>query len=60
MNPNEEIYHWNIGGFYLGISRLPSFIGFAFTCAYITEEKIFQIMLHMGTIAVVFGYDFEI
>lgn len=57
---DEQIYHWDIGGFYFAISRLSAFIGFAFTCAYIEEEKVFQIMLHIGTVAIALGYNFEV
>ena len=56
---NENTFYWNLGGFYVALSELPSFIGFAFTCAYIRDDHIFQVMLHMGTIALAIGYDFK-
>ena len=55
----EQNYTVFFYGFYLDISRWETFIGFALSCAYIPEYKVFQIMLHIGTIAVAFGYDFN-
>ena len=55
----EDTEYYYLGNFYLAVSRLSSFIGVAFTCAYISEVQMFQIMLHIGTLAISVGYDFN-
>lgn len=58
MEENESIWSCDIGRFYIALSYMENFIGVAFTCAYIENEKVFQIMLHIGTFAVAIGFDF--
>lgn len=57
----EAVFYWKpFGvGLYVACSILENFIGFAFTCAYIPSERVFQIMLHVGNSALAIGWDFN-
>lgn len=45
-------------GFYFGFKEETEFVGIAFSCGYIKNERDFQICLQLGTLALAIGYQF--
>ena len=56
----EHTYYWQPfdKGFYIALSEVEDFVGFALTMAYIPSVKDLQFMLHMGTVALAIGWSF--
>ena len=53
----DENYILQIGIFYVAISFTENLFGLAFTAGYVADEKTFQVVLQIGSVALAVGFD---